>query len=57
MSIKLDSNAGASGGPANSGTDLTAGVVAVGLALQANMQAGQTDTLQTFTRHMLDTLD
>lgn len=44
MSIKLDNNSGTSGGPTNSGADLTAGVMAVGLALQANMQAGESDS-------------
>ncbi len=39
----MDGNAGASGASANTGPDLTTGMVVVGLALQANMQAGQDD--------------
>jgi hypothetical protein len=44
MSIKVDSNAGASGESANTGTDLTAGMLAAGLALHANLQAGESDS-------------
>jgi hypothetical protein len=43
MSIKLEGSVGASNDSPNTGSDLTAGVVAAGLALHANMQAGQSD--------------
>jgi hypothetical protein len=43
MSIKLEGSVGTSNDSPNTGSDLTAGVVAAGLALHANMQAGQSD--------------
>jgi hypothetical protein len=44
MSIKVDGNAGASGASPNTGPDLTAGMLAAGLALHANLQAGESDS-------------
>lgn len=45
MSFKVDANAGGTSGSQtpDSGADLTAGVVAVGLALQANLQTSQSE--------------
>lgn len=44
MSFKLEGNTGATNMSPGTGADLTAGVVAAGLALQANLQAGQADS-------------
>lgn len=44
MSLKPDGRMGSPNPSPNAGADLTAGVVAAGLALQANLQAGQADS-------------
>lgn len=43
MSFKLDGGAGGSNASPNSPSDMNAGVLATGLVLHANMQAGQSD--------------